>query len=51
MMSDTDLAKLGRATGATFDQMWLKGMIAHHEGAVEMANTRAGVRPRSIADG
>jgi uncharacterized protein (DUF305 family) len=51
MMSDTDMAKLGRATGATFDQMWLKGMIAHHEGAVEMANTRAGVRPRSIADG
>jgi uncharacterized protein (DUF305 family) len=39
MMSDTDMAKLGRATGATFDQMWLKGMIAHHEGAVEMANT------------
>ena len=39
MMSDTDMAKLGRATGPTFDQMWLKGMIAHHEGAVEMANT------------
>ena len=39
MMSDDDMTKLGRATGATFDQMWLKGMIAHHEGAVEMANT------------
>jgi len=39
MMSDDDMTKLGQATGATFDQMWLKGMIAHHEGAVEMANT------------
>ena len=39
MMSDDDMTKLGQATGATFDQMWLKGMIAHHEGAVVMANT------------
>lgn len=39
MMSDEDLAKLGKATGATFDQMWLTGMIAHHEGAVQMADT------------
>ena len=39
MMSDHDLTKLGQATGDTFDQMWLQGMIAHHEGAVEMANT------------
>ena len=30
---------MGRATGATFEHMWLKVMIAHHEGAVEMANT------------
>ncbi len=39
MMSDDDMTKLRRATGATFDQMWLTGMIAHHEGAVEMADT------------
>lgn len=39
MMSDDDMTKLGRVTGATFDQMWLTGMIAHHEGAVEMADT------------
>ena len=39
MMSDDDMTMLGQATGATFDQMWLKGMIVHHEGAVEMANT------------
>ncbi len=39
MMSEDDMTKLGQATGATFDQMWLAGMIAHHEGAVEMADT------------
>ena len=28
-----------RATGAEFDRLWLTGMIAHHEGAVTMAET------------
>ena len=39
MMSDAKMTRLGQATGDTFDQMWLKGMITHHEGAVEMADT------------
>lgn len=39
MMSTRYMNKLGNATGATFDQMWLLGMTGHHEGAVEMANT------------
>lgn len=39
MMSDADMTKLGQATGGRFDQMWLKGMITHHEGAVKMADT------------
>ena len=34
--------------GDTFDQMWLESMIAHHEGAVEMAN--AEVRSGKNAD-
>jgi uncharacterized protein (DUF305 family) len=37
MMSDTDMATLGRATGAAFDRHFLTMMISHHEGAVTMA--------------
>ena len=44
MMSDQVMSDLGAATGDTFDQMWLESMIAHHEGAVQMADTE-------IADG
>jgi len=39
MMSDADMSKLGDATGASFDQMFLTMMIAHHTGAVSMSNT------------
>lgn len=38
MMSADDMAALGAAKGAEFDRMWLEMMIAHHEGAVEMAS-------------
>lgn len=37
MMSDEDMQALGAATGAQFDRLWLTMMIAHHEGAVAMA--------------
>lgn len=39
MMSDDDMARLDDATGAGFDRMWLTMMVAHHEGAVMMAET------------
>jgi len=38
MMSDADLRTLAAAKGAGFDQMWLTMMIAHHQGALTMAN-------------
>lgn len=38
MMSDVDLNALKAAQGADFDRRWLTGMIAHHQGAVMMAN-------------
>ena len=44
MMSRADLEALEQASGETFDRSWLTMMIAHHEGAVEMARTE-------IADG
>jgi uncharacterized protein (DUF305 family) len=36
MLSDEELAELSAATGPTFDRLFLKGMIAHHEGAIDM---------------
>ncbi|ANZ40001.1 hypothetical protein BBK82_32110 [Lentzea guizhouensis] len=39
MMSQDDMTKLEKASGAEFDKMWLEMMVEHHEGAVEMART------------
>ena len=36
-MSPREMTALGRATGATFDRMFLTGMVRHHQGAVAMA--------------
>ncbi len=40
MMTPEQMADLEAAEGAEFDQMFLQMMIAHHEGAVEMADTQ-----------
>lgn len=37
MMTDEDMQALADASGMDFDQMWLKMMIAHHQGAISMA--------------
>ncbi len=37
MLSEEELAKLAIAKGAAFDRLFLEGMIAHHEGAIQMA--------------
>ncbi|WP_224393089.1 DUF305 domain-containing protein [Pseudonocardia sp. ICBG1293] len=49
MMSDEQMAALGRASGAAFDRSFLQMMIAHHEGAVTMARAEldAGADPRA----
>ena len=39
MMSADEMTDLGKATGSGFDRMWLKAMVRHHEGAVQMAKT------------
>ncbi|MBI4943038.1 MAG: DUF305 domain-containing protein [Actinobacteria bacterium] len=38
MMSDDDMTKLAAARGTDFDALWLQMMIAHHLGALTMAN-------------
>ena len=37
MLSADELTQLGALTGASFDKAWTEAMIAHHKGAVEMA--------------
>ena len=37
MLSLEEMDTLGQLKGAEFDKAWAKGMIAHHEGAIEMA--------------
>ncbi|GAA1153807.1 uncharacterized protein (DUF305 family) [Kitasatospora gansuensis] len=42
MMTEAELASLKDATGAAFDTAFLKLMVAHHTGAVEMAKAEQG---------
>ena len=37
MLSDAELERLTNASGEEFDRLFILGMIAHHEGAIEMA--------------
>ena len=37
MLSDSQIQQLQDSEGATFDRLFLEGMIAHHEGAITMA--------------
>jgi uncharacterized protein (DUF305 family) len=39
MMPAQEITKLGNASGSAFDRMWLKMMVRHHQGAVDMATT------------
>ena len=38
MLSDEQMAELAAAKGEQFDQLFLKGMIQHHEGALSMVD-------------
>ena len=38
MMSADEMDALGKLTGDAFDKAWAKGMFAHHQGAIDMAN-------------
>lgn len=40
MLSADELSALEEASDAEFADLWLEAMIAHHEGAVEMAETQ-----------
>lgn len=37
MLTEDELMSLSTLRGSSFDRAWLESMIAHHEGAVDMA--------------
>ena len=49
MVTEADMAGLRKARGGKFDRMFLRLMIAHHRGAIEMAGTELaeGVNPEA----
>jgi uncharacterized protein (DUF305 family) len=51
MMSEEQMATLEDASGAEFDELFLRMMIEHHEGAIEMAQIEQadGAYPAAIA--
>ncbi|GAA1381286.1 hypothetical protein GCM10009613_06960 [Pseudonocardia kongjuensis] len=51
MMTPEQMGRLEQANGAEFDRMFLEMMIAHHEGAVQMAQTELadGTNPEAKA--
>ncbi|MFP5070856.1 DUF305 domain-containing protein [Pseudonocardia nantongensis] len=51
MMNPDQMGQLEQANGADFDRMFLEMMIAHHEGAVQMAQTELtnGTNPEAKA--
>lgn len=54
MLTDQELDQLQNAKGPEFDQLFLSGMIAHHEGAIDMADdvlaSGADVEVRALAE-
>lgn len=38
MLDEAELSAISAATGKSFDKLWLKGMIGHHDGAIHMTS-------------
>lgn len=49
MMTDAQMTAMQQARGEAFDKLWLTGMIAHHQGAITMADDELanGINPQS----
>ena len=49
MLSDEQLQQLRESKGETFDRLFLEGMIAHHQGAIKMAQKVSGSSHQEVA--
>lgn len=50
MLDESEMAELSAATGEAFDQLFLKGMIKHHKGAIQMAEMVVGSSNSTVSD-
>ena len=49
MLSDEQIQQLRDSEGSTFDRLFLEGMIAHHQGAITMAQKVTGSANKEVA--
>lgn len=49
MVDDATMAQLPTLTGAAFDDLWLRSMIKHHQGAVAMAEPETAQGENAVA--
>jgi uncharacterized protein (DUF305 family) len=49
MLSDEQIQQLRDSEGATFDRLFLEGMILHHQGAIKMAQKVTGSSNKEVA--
>ncbi len=49
MLSDEEIQQLRDSEGSTFDRLFLEGMIAHHQGAITMAQMVARSANKEVA--
>lgn len=49
MLSDEQIQQLRDSEGVTFDRLFLQGMIAHHQGAIKMAQMVTGSTNQEVA--
>lgn len=50
MLSKSEVSELREAKGKEFDVLFLKGMIKHHKGAIEMAQAVVNSNSKVVAD-
>ena len=50
MLDESEMAELSAASGETFDQLFLKGMIEHHKGAIQMAEMVVGSSNSTVSN-
>ena len=50
MLTESEIETLRNSTGATFDRLFIEGMIGHHEGAIEMVEIIDGSKNSEVKE-